>query len=165
MIKERVLNKFNPKLKQYLFIQVLFSIILLALAFSLTNFDNFLRNLLILLIIFAAPAYGLILLVYNHWTYLIEDNDVTINYGIIFKKSRTISLRSIENVSQKRGPLMDIFGITNVSIWTSAPSQIKITKGNSANTADGVLYLSREEAQELLDYINNFRSRNRELSK
>lgn len=159
MIKENVINRFNPKLKQYLMAHVIGIIVLLTLAFSLTDLSKLLRNFLILLIALALPAYGFIVLVFNHWSYLIKDNDITINSGIIFKKSKTIALNAILNVTQKQGPLMSLFGITNLGLWTASPSQLNIKNANSINSPEGVIYLSNEEAKELQEYINNFRNR------
>ena len=94
MIKTNVLTKFSPNAKKYFSAHLVFFIILLTFVFSIVDMDNLLRNFLLITIFLGLPAYGLMILVYNHWSYIINDNDITINLGIIFKKSKVISCKN-----------------------------------------------------------------------
>lgn len=162
MIKTNVLTKFSPNAKKYFSAHLVFFIILLTFVFSIVDMDNLLRNFLLITIFLGLPAYGLMILVYNHWSYIINDNDITINLGIIFKKSKVISLSAIQNINQKHGPIMRLFNIINVEIWTSSQSQLNTSGGKSFNSPDGTIMLSREEAQIFQEYINSFRNRSRQ---
>ncbi len=161
MIQTHALIKFSPKVKQYLLAHLIFFIILLTLVFSMIDIENIVRNFLLIAVILGIPAYAFIVLVYNHWSYIINDNDITINSGIIFKKSKTISLKAIQNINQKRGPIMRLFDIVSVEIWTASVSQMNVTSGKTMNSPDGVIMIGEEEAKELQEYVNTYRNGDR----
>ena len=56
------------------------------------------------------------LLWYSTFSYLVGDQGVTINSGILFKDSKLINFGRIQNAETRRGPLQMIFGLTTLKL-------------------------------------------------
>lgn len=152
MIKVKELNKFSPKVRQYLLTNLLITIIFLSVVFSISGNNNFFGTFFTVAIIIGLPFYIYISLMYNSWSFFVNENDITINSGILVKKSKTIPFNMIQNINRKQGILMGMFGITNMDIWTSSPSQININEGKTLNKPDGNIVLTNEDA----DWLQGF---------
>lgn len=155
MIKVKELTKFTPKVKQYLLTNLLIIIIFLSVVFSMSGNNNFFGTFLTITIILGLPFYIYISLMYNSWSFLVNENDITINSGILVKKSKTIPFNMIQNINRKQGVVMGMFGIANIDIWTSSPSQININEGKTSNKPDGNIVLTNEDADWLQGYITH----------
>jgi len=153
MIKVKELTKFTPKVKQYLLTNLLIIIIFLSVVFSMSGNNNFFGTFLTIAIILGLPFYIYISLMYNSWSFLVNENDITINSGILVKKSKTIPFNMIQNINRKQGVLMGMFRIANIDIWTSSPSQININEGKTSNKPDGNIVLTNEDADWLQGFI------------
>jgi uncharacterized membrane protein YdbT with pleckstrin-like domain len=89
-------------------------------------------------------------------TFLIYDEKkITIRSGYLSKKSKSIPLDKIENVEINQSLYARIFGVGYIQIWTSSPSQIVISKGNSKNKPDQVFLLEIEDAESLRESLLN----------
>jgi membrane protein YdbS with pleckstrin-like domain len=87
------------------------------------------------------------LLDYACVSYIVSENTMTINTGILIKRSQSIPFSNVQNVNNSRGLLAMIFGISRVNIWTASSAQIQINKGNSNNKPSGSLFFRRDEAE------------------
>jgi len=153
MIKVKEITKFTPKVKQYLLTNLLIIVVFLSVIFSISGNNNFFGTFLTIAIIIGIPFYIYISLMYNSWSFLVNENDITINSGILVKKSKIIPFSMIQNINRKQGVLMGMFGIANIDIWTSSPSQININEGKTSNKPDGNIVLTNEDADWLQGFI------------
>lgn len=96
-----------------------------------------------------------LLLDYTCISFVVVEKMLTINSGILIKKSKSIPFDSVQNINNSRGLIAMIFGVSRVSIWTASPAQIHINRGNSDNRPSGSLLLKHADADWLKDYILN----------
>jgi membrane protein YdbS with pleckstrin-like domain len=155
MIKVKEPSAFAIEAKYYLLANLLMFIFFLSVAFSLSGSSNFFKIFLAIAVILGLPFYIYIILLYRSWSFLVDENSITINSGIIVKKSKIIPFDKVQNISQKQGIIMGMFGITNFDIWTSSPSQININKGQTSNKPDGNLVLTTEDAEWLQRFMTS----------
>lgn len=94
-----------------------------------------------------------LLLSYACVNYIVGEKTLTINSGILIKKSKSIPFTSVQNINNDRGPVAMIFGVSKINIWTASPSQIDIKNGTSKNKPSGLLILRRDDAEWLKNYI------------
>jgi len=94
-----------------------------------------------------------LLLDYACISYVISEHMITINSGILIKRSKSIPFAGVQNINNSRDPISMIFGISKINIWTASPSQIQINNGNSENAPSGLLLLRDDDAVWLKDYI------------
>lgn len=114
---------------------------------------------LILVIFLGLPVSLYLLLYYNSFTFIIEDTKITINSGVVIKRSKSIPFNIIQNVENVRGIFHRIFGLSNVNIWTSSPEQIKAYKGSTVHKSDGSLDLLVDDGEWLKNFILAKRSK------
>jgi uncharacterized membrane protein YdbT with pleckstrin-like domain len=110
---------------------------------------------LILVIFLGLPLFLYLLLFYNSFTFIAEENKITINSGVVVKRSKSIPFSIIQNVENVRGLLHRVFGLSRVDIWTSSPEQIKAYKGSTTHKPDGSLDLIVEDGEWLKNFILN----------
>jgi membrane protein YdbS with pleckstrin-like domain len=103
----------------------------------------------------AFPLWVYDILSYNCTSFMVGEEAVTINSGIVFKRSTSIAYKQVQNITTSRGPLAALFGFSKVSIWTASPSQIVIQQGNSDNRPAGSLVLKTENAEALKSFISS----------
>ncbi|HUV80994.1 MAG TPA: PH domain-containing protein [Patescibacteria group bacterium] len=144
MINLNTPNKLPKQFKWY-WLTKIFGLILLA--------SLFWHSLFWILIIFIGLPFTLYLfLFYNAFSFIVEDNKITINSGIIIKKSKSIPFTIIQNVDNVQGILHRVFGLSKVNIWTSSPEQITAHKGSTTHKPDGSLDLFVKDS----DWLKNF---------
>ncbi len=136
--------KLPPRIRWY-WLTIIILILLPFLLFFLFAF--------FVLAILALPVFLYLLLFYKYFTFVINENKITINSGIIIKNSQSIPFNRVQNIRNVRGILSRIFGLSKVSIWTSSPEQIKAYGGSTTHKPDGILYLITEDANWLKDFI------------
>ncbi len=153
MIKTNELTKFTPKIKGYLFTNLVLLILVLTIVFSMAGNSSFFGVLIFLLIVLGLPAYIYIIVMYNYSSFVISENNITINSGVMVKRSKSIPFNNIQSINCKQGLMMGFFGITNFDIWTSSQSQLNINNGNTVNKPDGNLVLTSEDAEWLRGFI------------
>ena len=147
MINLNTPTKLLTKLKWYWLVKILILILLPAI---------FWRPLFwILTIFFGLPIYIYLLLFYNSISFTVEENKITINEGVIIKKSKSIPFNMVQNVENIKGILHRIFGLSTVKIWTASPEQIRTYKGQTEHKPDGILDLIAEDGDWLKNFILN----------
>ncbi len=94
---------------------------------------------------------------YNSIRFSLADDKLTIDSGIITKRSMTIPFQNAQNASTVSGIMRRMFGIATLNIWTASPGQFNVggKKGNenAMHDPDGRMWLTAEDAQWLKDFI------------
>ncbi len=106
-----------------------------------------------LVIFIGTPFFIKDYIYYNFTNFFIENNKITINSGLINKKSNFIVFDKIQTIKIKAGLIARFFGLSKIEIWTSSPSQIIIKDQKTENEADGILFLKNEDARWLKSFI------------
>lgn len=77
--------------------------------------------LIFAVVILIAAIIGIILInaIYKNITFLVTDETLTINRGIILKRSFTIPFNRVQNVDIFRGPIESAYGISTIQIQTA----------------------------------------------
>ena len=77
--------------------------------------------LILAITIMAISAIALVLIniTYDNITFLVQDEAITINRGILYKHSLTLPFNRVQNVNILRGPLERRFGIATIFIQTA----------------------------------------------
>ena len=153
MINLNTENKLPEKLKWYYLIELALAIFLISIIFMFMGTKAWTSFLWVSIIFIGLPVYLYLLASYKVTKFIVEENKITINSGIILKRSKSIAFNSIQNIENVRGLLPQMLGLSNVEIWTSSPSQIKIHKARSENKPDGELMLESFDADWLKNYI------------
>lgn len=160
MIKINNLTKLPKEVKLYW----LFKIILLMVfpfLFSLVSLLVILKlKFLFLLVIFLGfflfivlPIVFLLLLYYKFFSFLLEEDKITINYGLVVKHSKSIPFQTIQKVENVRGILDSFFGLSKVNIWTASPEQINVYEGTSGHKPEASLFLLIKDGEWLKNFI------------
>ena len=89
---------------------------------------------------------------YLMFTYEITDNTITVRSGIIFRQHETINFSRIQSIENERGPILMLFGLTFMEIWTASPNQHASSPAARAYP-DTALYLKKHAAEELKCHI------------
>lgn len=105
------------------------------------------------LIIFIVGVLAHPILEYILFTYSLEEHAITINTGIIFRQYETITFSRIQTINLERGPLLWLFGLTEVRLWTASADQFNNHEQHPHATPDTRLVLLRDTAQEMKDFI------------
>ncbi len=105
---------------------------------------------------------GLIIVLYPilYWylfSYELTQNTITINSGILFRQYETIDFGRIQTIENERGPLLMLFGLTVVKVWTASASQISFSMVSNSTQArprpDTMLIIGKNDAQALKDFM------------
>ena len=132
---------------------------LIKIFLLLSPFLLFFPAFLILVIFFGFPFFLYLMLFYNSFTFVVEDNKITINSGIITKRSKSIPFSIIQDVDNVSGILHRVFGLSEVNIWTSSPEQVQVYKGSTTHKPEGSLDLIAEDGDWLKNFILDKRSK------
>jgi membrane protein YdbS with pleckstrin-like domain len=104
------------------------------------------------LIVFGVPSTIYILVNYACASFVLGDGMITINKGILFRSSKTIPVKNIQNMDIQSGPVASIFNIGRLQIWTASIGQQNINQKNKPKP-DGVLDLLAQDANGLREYL------------
>lgn len=149
------------KLPNKTYLVSLTRLVLLILTISLVFYIPFNKsmpfsNLFIIFgVLIGIPAFLLTALRILSASFMISENSITINSGIIIRQSKSIPFNTVQNVSCKAGPVLAQFNLSSVEIWTSSPSQITVRNGRSEASPTSVLTLEKDDANWLKDLITN----------
>ena len=155
MYKLGEINKLPSSLDNYTFVKSALLATVISLPFYFVNAKNWGSVWLFCILVIGLPTFIIILLKNHNTNFLIYTNKITINWGIIIKRSKTIFIDSVQNVSQEKGLLLRIFGLAILRIWTASQSQIVIDKNGNSTKPDGLLILSKEDVGWLNEFISN----------
>ncbi len=94
---------------------------------------------------------------YNLFSYAVTGANVVINSGVILRESKTIDFDKMQNVNVVRDPLLMVFGLSRIEIWTASPAQMNFSSvsvgPNGQRTAlpkpkpEATLVLLKDEAE------------------
>ena len=110
----------------------------------------------ILAILFFGFILLIALLAYYNYHYSLNGEGLTIDYGVIFKKSTTIRYDRIQNVNIERSLTDRILGLSRISVETAGSSSgqtVSVTGGYSAKSEGYIPALSLNNAKSLHDIL------------
>lgn len=154
MLKPDIKIKMPVSLAFYRIAKMVFMIGFIVSPFMV--FSGFDRWIKLWIGLCASPGIFIIIWIFistSKISFTFNNRNITKYWGIFFKKSVTIPLTTIQNISTAGGPLLNMFGLSRIMIWTSSPSQIIISNGNSYNSADLGLRIRKEDAEWLQEYL------------
>ena len=97
------------------------------------------------------------------FSYEVTERTITVNSGILFRQYETIDFGRVQSIDNERGPLLWLFGLTMVEVWTASADQISFSVGNKSAEAhprpDTTLILKKGDAQALKDFIMRSKTR------
>ena len=132
---------------------VIFLISLLMLGTG--KFSDVIGVFFVLSITIGAPYSLFFFFRIRGYSFVVTENSITQNYGIITKKSETVSFDKIQNIKSSSGILNRLFNLTQLTIWTASPSQAVINNGTSQNEPNIILLLDSTDADWLKNYLSN----------
>jgi membrane protein YdbS with pleckstrin-like domain len=86
-------------------------------------------------------------------SFSVTEGTLTIHSGILVKRSNTIAFVQIQNISNTKGPLAAMFGLSELHVWTASPSQISVQKGTTEYRPTGLLWLETSNAEWMKRFI------------
>ncbi len=162
MVELNTQNKLPKKVKWYVLTKIVLFLFLISflisLPLSLLSKHGFSYIFWFLAIFVGLPSFIYLFIYYGLLNFVVENDKITINSGIIIKHSKSIPFDRVQSVNNVRGILTRIFGLTRVSIWTSSPEQIRIHEKESTHRPDGRLELNNYDAEWLKNFILDKRS-------
>jgi len=159
MININVANQMPQRVKLYYLARILI-IFLVPCLFLLPYGKNYwLSALVFLIIIIGLPIYIVLLVDYAFFKFIVDENKITVNSGMIIKHSKTIPFDRIQNIESVRGLLSQLFGLAKIKIWTASPSQIEIKKGVSENKPEGVFILKTLDTEWFKNFVSDKRQK------
>jgi len=153
MINQNTPNKLPSAVKWHILTELILIIFALSLPFSLFNRGVWFLVFCLCFIFIGLPVFIYFLLYFNSLTFVVENDKITINSGVIVKRSNSISFNRVQNVENIRGVLARLFGLSKVSIWTSSPEQIKVYRKETIHKPAGSLELTVADGEWLKSFI------------
>lgn len=142
MMTLKQITKYPAIIKWLAIIKICLFLLLSLLVIALGSIDIILPFFLLVIIIGLVASLS-VLLIYQTANFVIDEQHLTINSGIIMRKSQTVLFKQVQNVDIKRGILMRIFGLAIVEIRTAV----------NKTSADGTLVLKLADAIWLKEHI------------
>jgi uncharacterized membrane protein YdbT with pleckstrin-like domain len=156
MITVNTINKYSNKVYlRYItpcFI-VIFFISLITLATG--KISDAVVAFFVLSLMIGVPYSLFFILRIKSYSFVVTENSITQNYGIITKKSETVNFDKIQNIKSSSSILNRLFGLTQLTIWTASPSQAVINNGTSQNEPNIILLLDSADANWLKNYLSS----------
>jgi len=153
MIKSGEVNKQPAKAIWYGIVKTILLLSLLTVPLAMANSGKAWFSVWYSLILFlGTPIFIWIFLNYRSVNFIFDKNKIEINYGILFKRSKVIMAKSIQNIKIERGLLIRLFDLSVVKIWTASPDQVDRRGSKNSNKPDGLLVILREDEEMLKGY-------------
>lgn len=150
MINKNEVNHLPMAVRFYQLIFLLIIVLIISLPFS-PLWGSYTGALKFFIFLFLIPLFIFCLFTDHAVSFIIDDQKITINRGIIFKNIKIIPFNNIQNINIKKGLLLRMFGLANIEIWTASQSQ---TNPKNEKRSDGFLRLSTEDAQTIAKIIS-----------
>ncbi len=120
-------------------------------------FAPYIMPVLVLAFIVAVLAHPV--LDFLLFSFQLAEHSITINSGVIFRQYETINFNRIQTLDLERGPLLWLFGLTEVRLWTASADQMNFSLEDktlsSRPSADTTFVLPRDTAVHLKEFITN----------
>lgn len=153
MIEPNKPNKLPSKIKWYILVKLILILLLMSFPFYLLNKELGRTILMFLLFFPGLLVFVYLWLYYNLLTFIVENEKITINSGIIIKRSKSIPFNQVQNVDIVRGLLHRLFGLCKINIWTSSVGQIQFSKKEATRRPDGTLDINTSDGKWLKNFI------------
>jgi len=153
MINQNTPTKLPSVVKWYVLTKIILLFFTISLPFLVFNKGVWYGVFISLLIFIGLPVFVYFLLYFKFLTFVVENDKITINSGVIIKRSNSISFDKVQNVENVRGVLARLFGLSKVSIWTSSPEQIKVYRKETIHKPAGSLELMVADGEWLKGFI------------
>jgi membrane protein YdbS with pleckstrin-like domain len=88
---------------------------------------------------------------YKWFSFVLTDKNISIDSGVLFRRSCTIRFDRIQDVNTIRNPLHMMLGLASVAIWTASLDQ----RVGNANRPDGLIVLNVDTADWLKEYLSD----------
>lgn len=154
MISLETTNKL-PKNLYYCSLFKLTTVMFLISLFGGMASNAILATFLALMIVIGGPIFLCVAISYKYISFIVDKTKIVINSGIIFKKSIAIPFDRVQNVDCNKGPVLGLFGLSKINIWTASPNQISIQGKSSSSNPDGILIIPIDDAKWLQSFILN----------
>ena len=153
MIESNKPNKLPSKFKLYILVKLILLLLLMSSPFFLFNKKVGGTVFMFLLFFPGLFAFVYLWLYYHLLTFIVENDKITINSGVIIKHSKSIPFNQVQNVDIAKGLLHRLFGLCKVNIWTSSVGQIQFYKKETTRRPDGTLDILSADGEWLKDFI------------
>jgi uncharacterized protein len=142
------------------------SLLVLALGLFASTLSTIGAGLAAAALVAALIAFLLILsypvVYYLLFSYEVTQTSLTVKSGILFRQYETIPFDRMQVVDNERGPLLMIFGLTMIRMWTSSPDQFNIDTDNGTASShaepDATLIIGKNDAETLKAYMTRPKS-------
>lgn len=161
MIQLNTPQKLNSAALVYSILKSVFvAIFLLVIAYMISQSPQLVqyKSLILAAAVIVAvlnPIYAA--LWWKLFQYTVGEDYIIIQKGVIFRSEKNINFNDIQSINAVFGPLMALFGLRQVSGFTSSPEQLVITsdKGGTRTThvPDIQILLDKQTAEELLQAV------------
>lgn len=151
MISKSDLNVLPSEYLWYRIVKLFLRLFFYALFFSILG-NDFLGIFLGFSIWFGLPFSIWYCLYYKSISFSIQDDGMTINSGVLSKRSKTLLFNSIQSIDAESSLFQQIFNLSEIKIWTASPSQSQ--SGNERHEADGILFLISDDARQLKELVH-----------
>jgi membrane protein YdbS with pleckstrin-like domain len=111
--------------------------------------------LALILFILGAIIFFVAYLEYYYFSLTVGVDSLTVKSGVIVKNIKTIAFKSIQSIDVSYDPLIQVFGLVVVRVWSSSPQQFNLNSGDSHNRPDFLFYLTKTEAEALKQEVAN----------
>jgi membrane protein YdbS with pleckstrin-like domain len=101
--------------------------------------------------LFAFYLVASAILRFKFFWFVLTDKNISINSGILLRRSCTIRFDRIQDVDTIRGLLHMMLGLTTVAIWTASFDQ----RRGKSNRPDGLIVLDMQTAEWLRQYLSD----------
>ncbi|PJA10328.1 hypothetical protein COX68_00790 [Candidatus Falkowbacteria bacterium CG_4_10_14_0_2_um_filter_41_15] len=105
--------------------------------------------LALILFILGAIIFFIAYLEYYYFSLEVGPDSFTVRSGVIVKNMKTIAFKSIQSIDVSYDPLIQVFGLVVVRVWSSSPQQFNLNSGDSRNHPEFSFYLTKAEAEAL----------------
>jgi uncharacterized membrane protein YdbT with pleckstrin-like domain len=136
---------------QYIFSIISF-VFLISLLIGFFGGQKVFINAFWIFLILSLPLMVYIILYIKFFSFIVSEEKITINYGIIIKHSNTILFRNIQSVEGFRNIPSMIFGTSNIKIWTASPEQIRNSRNQKPS---GDFLLKKDDTDWLREFISS----------
>jgi membrane protein YdbS with pleckstrin-like domain len=104
-------------------------------------------------VLIVLPLWLYKIVAFNRVSFTVTDGTLTINSGILIRRSNAISFAQIQNISNTKGPLAAMFNLAELNVWTASPAQIRVRKDRTEHRPTGMLWLETGNAEWLKNFI------------
>ena len=88
---------------------------------------------------------------FRWFSFTLTERTVNIDSGVFVRSSRVVRLDKVQDVETRQGPLLTLWGLKSVAIWTASLDQ---ARGNTRRP-DGLIVLDADSADWLANYLSD----------